>query len=108
MTCEQGLLRLLWGGPKLECYGTAISDKFFKLRGKRIRLLKTIVQNEKDNRISKQHLVSLCNTKFVERYAAMQTFGSILLFIVDLLQKMTQWQSLDTQKTALTLLNAIA
>ena len=26
MTCEQGLLRLLWGGgPKLECYGTAHS-----------------------------------------------------------------------------------
>ena len=25
MTCEQGLLRLLWGGgPKLECYGTDI------------------------------------------------------------------------------------
>ena len=23
MTCAQGLLRLLWGGPKLECYGTA-------------------------------------------------------------------------------------
>ena len=22
MTCAQGLLRLLWGGPKLECYGT--------------------------------------------------------------------------------------
>ena len=20
MTCAQGLLRLLWGGPKLECY----------------------------------------------------------------------------------------
>ena len=25
MTCAQGLLRLLWGGPKLECYGTAQS-----------------------------------------------------------------------------------
>ena len=24
MICAQGLLRLLWGGPKLECYGTAI------------------------------------------------------------------------------------
>ena len=24
MTCAQGLLRLLWGGPKLECYGTAL------------------------------------------------------------------------------------
>ena len=22
MTCAQGLLRLLWGDPKLECYGT--------------------------------------------------------------------------------------
>ena len=27
MTCAQGLLRLLWGGgPKLECYGTALTD----------------------------------------------------------------------------------
>ena len=26
MTCAQGLLRLLWGGPKLECYGTAHSN----------------------------------------------------------------------------------
>ena len=25
MTCAQGLLRLLWGGPKLECYGIAVS-----------------------------------------------------------------------------------
>ena len=25
MTCAQGLLRLLWGGPKLECYGTDIN-----------------------------------------------------------------------------------
>ena len=24
MTCEQGLLRLLWGGPKLECNGTGV------------------------------------------------------------------------------------
>ena len=26
MTCAQGLLRLLWGGPKLECYGTGTHD----------------------------------------------------------------------------------
>ena len=31
MTCAQGLLRLLWGGPKLECYGTEHkSQKFFQ------------------------------------------------------------------------------
>ena len=27
MTCAQGLLRLLWGGPKLECYGTAPNQR---------------------------------------------------------------------------------
>ena len=28
MTCAQGLLRLLWRDPKLECYGTVtIGDK---------------------------------------------------------------------------------
>ena len=27
MTCAQGLLRLLWGGLKLECYGTEYRDK---------------------------------------------------------------------------------
>ena len=36
MTCAQGLLRLLWGGggPKLECYGTAVynlSLQFFSM-----------------------------------------------------------------------------
>ena len=28
MTCAQGLLRLLWGGPKLECYGNVGSDDY--------------------------------------------------------------------------------
>ena len=32
MTCAQGLLRLLWGGPKLECYGTALTRSFHPLR----------------------------------------------------------------------------
>ena len=31
MTCAQGLLRLLWGGPKLECYGT---ERYRMIRSK--------------------------------------------------------------------------
>ena len=31
MTCAQGLLRLLWGGPKLECYGTGKGAYYFAL-----------------------------------------------------------------------------
>ena len=29
MTCAQGLLRLFWGGPKLECYGTVCTNSCF-------------------------------------------------------------------------------
>ena len=32
MTCAQGLLRLLWGGPKLECYGTDSDDLVWRRR----------------------------------------------------------------------------
>ena len=30
MTCAQGLLRLLWGGPKLECYGTGSGQQYLR------------------------------------------------------------------------------
>ena len=44
----------------------------------------------------------------MERHTAIPTFKNLLHFIVDSLQQMTQWKSLDTQKTVQTLLNAIA
>ena len=29
MTCAQGFLRLFWGGPKLECYGTGCTENVY-------------------------------------------------------------------------------
>ena len=63
-------------------------------------------KNEHDTRISKKHLISLCTTKFVEKHTAVQAFRSLLLYIVDALQQMTQWNSYESRNTAQSLLNA--
>ena len=50
MTCEQGLLRLLWGGggPKLECYGTAERYRLLTSDGpKNVALLDTVIQSRR-------------------------------------------------------------
>ena len=63
----------------------------FKSSSERTSLLKSTIRNEHDTRISKKHLISLCTTRFVERHTAVQAFRSLLLYIVDALQHMTQW-----------------
>ena len=42
----------------------------FKSSSKRTSLLKSIIRNEHDTRISKKYLISLCTTRFVERHTA--------------------------------------
>ena len=78
----------------------------FKSSSKRTSLLKSIIRNEHDARISKNHLISLCTTKFVERYTAVKAFRSLLLYINNALQQMTQWHSYESRNTAQGLLNA--
>ena len=80
----------------------------FKSSSKRTSLLKSIIRNEHDTRISKKHLISLCITRFVERHTAVQAFRSLLLYIVDAIQQMTQWHSYESRNTAQDLLNAIS
>ena len=80
---------------------------YFKSSSKRTSLLKSIIRSEHDTRISKKHLISLCTTRFVERHAAVQAFRSLLLYIVDALQQMTQWHSYESRNTVQSLLNAI-
>ena len=44
----------------------------------------------------------------MERHTAVQTFRSLLLYINDALQQMTQWHSYESRNTAQGLLNAIS
>ena len=80
----------------------------FKSSSKRTSLLKSIILNEHDTLISKKHLISLCTIRFVERHTAVQAFKSLLLYIVDTLQQMTEWHSYESRNTAQGLLNAIS
>ena len=81
---------------------------WFKSSSKRTSLLKSIICNEHDTRMSKKHLISLCTTRFVERLTAVQAFRSLLLDIVDALQQMTQWNSYESRNIAQGLLDAIS
>ena len=80
----------------------------FKSSSKRTLLLKSIICNEHDTRISKKHLISLSTTRFVERHTAVQAFRRLLLYIVHALQQMTQWHLYESRNTAQGLLNAIS
>ena len=71
----------------------------FKFSSKRTLLLKSIIRNEHDTRISKKHLISLGTTRFVETHTAVHAFRSLLLYIVDALQQMTQWHLYESRNT---------
>jgi len=51
----------------------------------------------------------VCSTRFIERYrhTAVIVFSEMMPFVVEALQGMTRWDSADTRRTALQLLNSI-
>ena len=78
--------------PEIENAEDAIKHviMFFISNSKLSNLLKTVIKSENEMRISKDHLISLINTRFVERLTAVQTFRSLLLYIVSALGKIMQ------------------
>ena len=52
-------------------------------------------------------LAGVCSTRFIERHrhTAVIVFSEVMPFVVEALQGMTRWDSADTRRTALQLLN---
>jgi len=76
-------------------------------------LVKVIKQNQGSNEdamihtMTRQQLVSLCQTRFVERHEAVLVARQLLPSVVMALQDMVMWDSLETRKKARRLLNSI-
>ena len=83
------------------------TTKFFKSSAKRTDLLKSCIQEARDTRISKSQLISLCTTRFIERHTSVTAMRELLLFVVDALNKMLSWESLDARRSAQTLLKSV-
>ena len=57
--------------------------------------------------MSKRHLASLCETRFLEQHTAIVTFRLLFSFVVQALEEMTVWQSEDAAQSAANMLAAI-
>ena len=64
-------------------------------------------KDERINDMKRQQLVSLCQTRFVERHEAVLVARQLLPAVVKSLEDMVTWDSLDTRKNARRLLNSI-
>jgi len=74
---------------------------FFTSSAKRTELLlKSCIAEEDDSRISKTQLLSLCNTRFVERHTAVQCFRNLLKYVMKALYLITEWQSSEARSRA--------
>ena len=60
----------------------------FKSSAKRAGFLKSCIQDEDDTRISKTQLITLCTTRFVERYTSVVCLRSLLKDLIDTLRQM--------------------
>lgn len=83
---------------------------FFRSSAKRSDTLKSIINDSEDadaSGLSKSHLTKMCTTRFLERHTSIICFRSMMPYVMQSLMRMSNWVSLDTRKSAQTLINSI-
>ena len=82
-------------------------SKFFRSSAKRTDLLTSIIEKESTDSKSKKQLTTLCKTRFVERHTAVVTLRELLPFVIEALERMTEWASTESRRSAQSLLSSI-
>jgi len=87
-----------------DCIQETVS--FFRFSAKRTLCLENVIKHvaPESRRV---RLVSVCSTRFIERHTAVLVFSEMMPYVVEALHGMTRWNSTDTRRTALQLLNNI-
>ncbi|KAL5268730.1 hypothetical protein ACHWQZ_G002542 [Mnemiopsis leidyi] len=80
---------------------------FFNSSAKRVDLLKSCIAKEEDSRITKNRLLTLSVTRFVERHQAVGTMRNLFPYIIESLEIMETWESSKTRSEARNLLNGL-
>eukprot|EP00795_Rhopilema_esculentum_P014982 gene14981-biopygen873 len=81
-------------------------NKFFK-HAKRNSYLQAVIARESIEELQRRQLVTLCETRFVERHESVLVARQLLPYIVVCLEEMLAWDSLDTRKDARRLLKSL-
>ena len=82
-------------------------SRFFRSSAKRTDLLKSLIEQGKSEVKLKKHLTTLCKTRFVERHTAVVTMRELLPYVIEALETMKNWASIDARRSAQSLLNSI-
>jgi len=87
-----------------DCIQETVS--FFRFSAKRTMCLENVIKYRAPES-KRVRLAGVCSTRFIERHTAVIVFSEVIPFVVEALQGMTRWDSADTRRTALQLLNSI-
>ena len=55
----------------------------FRASAKRTHLLRRYIEADEDAHVSKTHLITLCETRFLERYTAVVTLRELLKYVME-------------------------
>jgi len=73
---------------------------FFRFSAKRTMCLENVIKY-RDPDSKRVRLAGVCSTRFIERHTAVIVFSEMMPFVVEALQGMTRWDSADTRRTRL-------
>ena len=77
--------------------------KFFNSSPKRAELLKKVIQDAEDTRISKSRFQNLCETRFLERHTAVDTLRKNLPYVLTTFNLIQEWKNSQARSGALNL-----
>jgi len=72
----------------------------FRTSAKKTAALKQCIEDADDTRVSKRQLISLCETRFLERHTAVVTFRQLFGFVAKALQEIKTWNSASAVRSA--------
>lgn len=72
----------------------------FRASAKKTNLLKCLIESDSGISTTKKHLVTLCETRFVERHTAVVTFMELLKYTLDALSEIKCWASPNDRSKA--------
>ena len=77
-----------------------IKDIFtdFRASAKRTHLLRRCIEADEDENVSKTHLITLCETIFLERHTAVVTLRELLKYVIEAIEEMKSWDLSDARK----------
>ena len=65
----------------------------FRTSAKKTAVLKQCIEDADDTRVTKRQLISVCETRFLERHTAVVTLRQLFGFVAEALQEIKSWSS---------------